>query len=77
MHMRVLLQNTETKLYFIIPNEWTNDPAKATDFEDVENAAQVYHTQDLTYAQILLEPGSQSAHPRIVSELLRGIQPQP
>ncbi len=54
--MRVLLQNTETKLYFIDANEWTDDPSKATDFEEVELAAQVYHTHDLAYAQIVLQP---------------------
>ena len=74
--MRVLLQNTETKLYFIIPNDWTNDPLKATDFEDIENAEHVYLTQDLAYAQILLEPGLPSSRPQISSELLRRVQPQ-
>ena len=74
--MRVLLQNTETKLYFIIPNEWTNDPLKATDFEEIENAEHVYLTQDLTYAQIILEPGSAPARPQVASELLRRVQPQ-
>lgn len=54
--MRVLLQNTETQLFFINPNQWTTDPLKATDFEEVENAAQVYHIQDLAYARIVVDP---------------------
>jgi len=74
--MRVLLQNTETKLYYIIPNDWTNDPWKATDFEEVENAAHVYHTQDLSYAQIVLEPGLPPARLPAVSEFLRNVQAQ-
>jgi hypothetical protein len=55
--MRVLLQNAETKQYFVSPNDWTSDPLEATDFEEVETAAQVYHAQDVAYAQIVLEPG--------------------
>lgn len=70
--MRVLLQNTETKLYFINSNEWTEDPIKATDFEEVELAAQAYHAQDLAYAQIILEPGLAPARrPELMAELLR------
>jgi hypothetical protein len=74
--MRVLLQNTETKLYLITPSEWTDDPLKATDFEEVENAAQVYHSQDLAYAQIVLEPGLPSSRPQVIAELLRRAQAQ-
>ncbi|HZR21651.1 MAG TPA: hypothetical protein VFE51_30495 [Verrucomicrobiae bacterium] len=73
--MRVLLQNTETKLFLIAPNDWTEDPLKATDFEQVENAAQVYHTQDLAYAQIVLEPGLPSAPPQL-NEFLDRLQAQ-
>ena len=74
--MRVLLQNTETKLYFIDTDEWTDDPLKATDFEQVEHAAEVYHSRDLAYAQIILEPGPQSTtrNNESVSQLLRYIQ---
>lgn len=73
--MRVLLQNTETKLYFIGQNEWTNDPLKATDFEQVESAAEAYHTQDLAYAQIVLEPGLPAARPQMSTAFLRAPQP--
>jgi hypothetical protein len=72
--MRVLLQNTETKLYFISPDEWTNDPLKATDFEEVEVAAEAYHTKDLAYAQIVLEPGLAPSRPQVRAALLRAIQ---
>ena len=68
--MRVLLQNTETKLYLIGPNEWTGDPLKATDFQEVESAAEAYHSQDLAYAQIVLEPGLPSAQTGRASEFL-------
>ncbi len=74
--MRVLLQNAETKLYFVSPNDWTSDPLKATDFEAVETAAQVYHTQDVAYARILLEPGLPPASPQPKAELVKNLQPQ-
>jgi hypothetical protein len=73
--MRVLLQNTETKLFLIVPNDWTPDPLQATDFEEVANAAQFYHTQDLAYAQILLEPGLPTARSQL-SELIGRLQAQ-
>ena len=73
--MRVLLQNTETKLYFIGANEWTNDPAKATDFQEVETAAQIYHTQDLTYARIVVDQQVSPPTPETFAELLRHIAP--
>ena len=53
--MRVLLQNTETKLYFIDSDKWTDDPLQATDFEEVEMAAEVYHRNDLDYARIVVQ----------------------
>lgn len=71
--MRVLLQNTETKLFFIDKDQWTEDPEKATDFEEVELAAQVYHTQDLVYARIVLEPGVLPRH-TAAAELLKYVQ---
>lgn len=59
--MRVLLQNTETKLYFAGPNEWTEDSSKAVDFEHVDRASEAYNTQNLNYAQIVLEPRDRRA----------------
>jgi len=59
--MRVLLQNTETKLYFIDSDQWTQDPSEATDFEEIQLAEQVYHHHDLAYARIVVEPGPSPA----------------
>ncbi len=58
--MRILLLNAETKLYFVGPNQWTEDPAEALDFEQIERAAQVYSAEGLTYAEIVLEPAAQA-----------------
>jgi hypothetical protein len=74
--MRVLLQNTETKLYFISGKEWTDDPAKAMDFEEVENAAQAYHTQDLVYARIVVDSAVPSHSSGTLVELLRQARPR-
>ena len=75
--MRVLLQNTETKLYFIDTDEWTDDPLKATDFEQVEQAAEAYHSRDLAYAQIIIEPGPPARKTETVSQLLRYMEAAP
>jgi hypothetical protein len=72
--MRVLLQNTETKLYYIEADTWTDDPLRATDFEEVEQAAHVYHCQHLAYAQIIIHPGASSAKQHVFEELARQIQ---
>ena len=55
--MRVLLQNTETKLYYRGPDEWTDDPNQAMDFEHVSQAVRTYTHENVFYAQIVLEPG--------------------
>ncbi len=54
--MRVLLQNSETKLYFAGPNEWTDDATKAVNFEHIDRASQTYAAENLAYAEIVLEP---------------------
>lgn len=54
--MRILLQNTETKLYFAGPNEWTEDTSKAINFEHIDRASQMYNTENLAYAEIVLKP---------------------
>ena len=74
--MRVLLQNTETNLYFVDPNQWTDDPLKATDFEEVEHAARAYHTQDLAYARIVLEPGMAAPGLQALTDAVRRTQTQ-
>jgi len=55
--MRVLLQNTETKLYYLGPDQWTEDRSKALDFEHINQAVQTYTTENLYYAEIVFEPG--------------------
>jgi hypothetical protein len=72
--MRVLLQNTETKLYFIDINQWTDDPLKATDFEEVQHAAHAYHSQGIAYAQIVIDSSLPSVQPQMVDELVRQLQ---
>lgn len=74
--MRVLLQNTETKLYFIDTNQWTDDPLKATDFEEVELAAEVYHRHDLAYARIVVERVLLPSRTPEFSELRKHVQAQ-
>ena len=54
--MRVLLQNSETKLYFAGPNEWTEDSGKALNFEHIDQATEVYANENLAYAEIVLDP---------------------
>jgi len=43
-------------MYFAGPNEWTNDPTKAMSFEHVDRASQTYASENLAYAEIVLEP---------------------
>jgi hypothetical protein len=71
--MRVLLQNSVTKLYFIEKGQWTDDPSKATDFREVKRAEQMYHTHDLAYAQIVVDPGPLERR-EVVGELLNYAQ---
>ena len=74
--MRVLLQNTETRLYFMDIDQWTDDPLKARDFEDVERAADAYEDQDIDYARIVLEPGVAALTHHPLEELVRRLQIQ-
>ncbi len=72
--MRVLLQNTETNLYFIGTEQWTEDPIKATDFGDIEHAARVYQAQNLAYARIVLDPSIQDFAQIPVWNVLRQVR---
>lgn len=72
--MRVLLQNTETKLYFVDTNQWTDDPSKAKDFQEVEHAAQIYHLQGPAYAKIVVEPNALELRRDPVEALLKYVQ---
>ena len=73
--MRVLLQNTETKLYYIGIDQWTDDPAKATDFQEIQNAADAYDTEDLTYARIVVDTTAPSPAARPFAELFKTLSP--
>jgi hypothetical protein len=53
--MRVLLKNNETKRYYRGPREWSEDAAQAFDFEQIDIAAQVYHNENLSFAEIVLD----------------------
>jgi hypothetical protein len=74
--MRVVLQNTETRLYFIDTDQWTDDPFEAKDFEDVERAADAYDAQDLAYARIVVEPGLDSWNHHPLDEFGRQLEVQ-
>jgi hypothetical protein len=74
--MRVLLQNTETRLYFIDTDEWTDDPLKAKDFEEVERAEDTYDAEDLAYARIVVEPGLASWNHPPLTEVVRRLEIQ-
>lgn len=69
--MRVLLQNTETKLYFICADEWTDDPSQATDFQEIQNAAAAYDSEDLAYARIVVEPAGAAAAALAFAEIFK------
>jgi hypothetical protein len=71
--MRVLLQNSVTKLYFIEKGQWTDDSSKATDFREIERAEKMYHSHDLAYAQIVVEPGPLDRR-EVMGELLNDVQ---
>ena len=72
--MRVLLQNTETKLYFICADEWTDDPSQATDFQEVQNAAAAYDSEGLAYARIVVEPAGAAAAALAFGELFKRVR---
>ncbi|HLH54708.1 MAG TPA: hypothetical protein VKY92_13935 [Verrucomicrobiae bacterium] len=73
--MRVLLQNTETKLYLIGCNQWTDDPSKATDFQEVQSAAEAYEIEDLAYARIVVDQAAPSASPLAFEYRFKGARP--
>lgn len=53
--MRVLLQDTQTKLYYAGPGRWVKERSEACDFERIERAAQAYDTENYPFAEILVE----------------------
>jgi hypothetical protein len=69
--MKVILHNTETDLYFLGPNNmWTNDPAKAMDFEVADRAVKQAKESSLTGVEIIVAfTGSQSGPPLPVERI--------
>ena len=53
--MRVLLQDTQTKLYFAGPGRWVKERFEALDLERIDRAAQTYETENYPFAEILVE----------------------
>ena len=51
--MKVILRNPVTDLYFIGPQMWTNDPAKAFDFERMEKAVDLARRNGLQDAELV------------------------
>jgi hypothetical protein len=56
--MKVLLQDTETKLFYAGPGRWVKEKPEALNFERIERAAQVYETENYPFAEILVEDDS-------------------
>ena len=52
--MKVILRNTETDLYFIGPNMWTNDPERAHDFGYAERAAKQARAEHLKDMELIM-----------------------
>ncbi len=52
--MKVILRNTETDLYFLGPNMWTNDPDRAHDFGDAERAAKIAREARLQHMELIM-----------------------
>ncbi len=53
--MKVLLQDTQTKLYYAGPGRWIKERSEAYDFERIERAAQAYDSENYPFAEILIE----------------------
>ena len=53
--MKVLLQDAQTKLFYAAPGRWVKDKPEALNFERVDRAAQVYETENLPFAEIVVE----------------------
>ena len=53
--MKVLLQDAQTKLFYSGPGRWVKEKPEALNFERVDRAAQVYETENLPFAEIVIE----------------------
>ena len=52
--MKVVLRNRTTDLYFIGPNMWTNDPAKALDFRRPDGALKLVKETALADLELIV-----------------------
>ncbi len=55
--MRVMLQNSETGLFYAGPNDWTTDTMQAIDFESVPHAVEAYKAERVAFAAIMVDNG--------------------
>jgi hypothetical protein len=53
--MRVLLRDTDSKLYYASPGNWVKDKSEALNFERIDRAAQAYENESYPFAEILVE----------------------
>ncbi len=60
--MKVLLQDTQTKLYYAGPGRWVKERGEALDLEKIERAAQAYDTENYPFAEILVEDNGTNLH---------------
>ena len=52
--MKVLLRNTETRLYYAGNDQWTGDATQARDFEHVEHATRTHQRDRLKGMEAVL-----------------------
>ncbi len=55
--MRVMLQNSETGLFYAGPSNWTSDVLHAVDFESVSHAVEAYKHERVAFAAIMVDHG--------------------
>jgi hypothetical protein len=52
--MKVLLRNTESRLYYVGNGDWTPDSSQARGFEQIELAIQFHRAERLTAMEVVL-----------------------
>ena len=55
--MRVMLQNSETGLFYAGPDHWTSDTVVAIDFESIPHAVETYKHERVAFASIMVLEG--------------------
>ena len=50
--MRTLLRKTSTGLFFQVPGKWTEDPAKAFNFQSIDRALSFIQTWNLQETEL-------------------------